>query len=48
VIFVPQGDAADRTRDPAVYDGIADFLMACGARALAPMPVQAPAEMMLL
>jgi len=50
VIFVPQGDVADRTRDPAVYDGIADFLMACGARALVPIPVQAPerAELMLL
>ena len=28
VIFVPLGDAADMTRDPAVFDGIADFLLA--------------------
>jgi hypothetical protein len=48
VIFVPQGDAADRTRDPAVYDGIADFLMACGARALAQIAVNAPEEAELL
>ncbi len=30
VIFVPVGDSADRTRDPAVYDDIATFLRACG------------------
>ena len=30
VIFVPQGDAEDPTRPPAFYDGIFDFLRACG------------------
>jgi hypothetical protein len=35
VIFVPAGDAADRTRDPVIYDGIASFLQSCGARTLA-------------
>ncbi len=34
VIWVPQGDIADRTRDPAEFDAIADFLLACGARPL--------------
>jgi hypothetical protein len=34
VIFVPQGDALDRTRDPGIYARIADFLSACGAREL--------------
>jgi hypothetical protein len=34
VIFVPRGDAADGTRDPAVLDGIAAFLVACGVRAV--------------
>ena len=33
VIFVPRGDAADATRDPQVYDAVAGFLAACGARA---------------
>ena len=31
VIWVPQGDAADPTRDPGVLDGVADYLLACGA-----------------
>ncbi len=30
IVFVPRGDASDRTRAPAVYDGIAAFLSACG------------------
>jgi hypothetical protein len=34
VIFVPRGDPLDRTRDPIVRDAIADFLVACGVRAL--------------
>jgi len=34
VIFVPHGAAEDRTRQPATYDAIADFLLACGARPL--------------
>ena len=31
VIWVPRGDAADRTRDPASFDAIARFLADCGA-----------------
>lgn len=35
-IFVPLGDSSgeDTTRDPALYDSIAKFLIACGARPL--------------
>jgi len=34
VIWVPRGDAGDRTRDPEEFDAIAEFLIACGARPL--------------
>jgi len=34
VIWVPQGDATDRTRDPASFDAVARFLAECGARPL--------------
>jgi hypothetical protein len=34
VIWVPEGDATDATRDPATFDSIADFLANCGARSL--------------
>jgi hypothetical protein len=34
VIWVPSGDAADATRDPATFDAIARFLCDCGAQAL--------------
>jgi hypothetical protein len=43
VIFVPRGDAGDRTRDPGVLDAIAAFLEACGARALTDLAVVEPA-----
>ncbi len=33
VLFVPRGDAGDRTRDPAVLDAVASFLLRCGAQA---------------
>ncbi len=32
VVFVPRGDAYDGTRDPDLYEGIAQFLLECGAR----------------
>jgi DUF2075 family protein len=32
IIFVPRGDCADQTRPPAMYDAIAAYLLACGAR----------------
>lgn len=34
VIWVPHGDAADPTRDPRLYDGVAAYLQACGAMPL--------------
>lgn len=34
VIWVPRGDAADRTRDPAEFAALARFLADCGARTL--------------
>ena len=38
VVWVPEGDALDRTRDPARYDAIAAFLLDCGAAALDEAP----------
>ena len=37
VIFVPKGDPSgdDPTRNAAFYDGVAAFLLACGAQELA-------------
>ncbi len=32
VLFVPRGDAGDRTRGPAVLDAVAAFLLRCGAQ----------------
>ncbi len=40
VIWVPRGDATDRTRNPAEFDAIAEYLSACGAR---PLPEFTPA-----
>jgi Uncharacterized conserved protein (DUF2075) len=34
VIWVPRGDPADATRDPAIFDAIAAFLLAAGAAPL--------------
>ena len=33
VIWVPRGDIADRTRTPAEFDAIAEYLRTCGAPA---------------
>lgn len=30
VIWVPRGATRDPTRDPARYDAVADYLLACG------------------
>lgn len=35
VIWVPRGDARDPTRSPALYDGVAEYLLQCGALVLA-------------
>ncbi len=37
VIWVPRGDPLDKTRDPQTFDTIAEYLLACGARALGAM-----------
>ena len=42
VIWVPMGNPADPTRDPALYDCVATYLLSCGATALDVHP--APAE----
>lgn len=46
ILWVPQGCAADRTRPPGLYDGIAAFLLDCGAHPLddlrAPPPIPLP------
>ena len=34
IVWVPRGDADDPSRDPAVLDRVAGFLLGCGARAL--------------
>lgn len=34
IIWVPHGDAGDRTRRPAEYDLVADYFIACGAQML--------------
>jgi Schlafen group 3, DNA/RNA helicase domain len=38
ILFVPYGDrdGLDETRNPTFYDGIAEFLNACGAKILSP------------
>jgi Uncharacterized conserved protein (DUF2075) len=38
VIWVPEGDSADKTRDPYTFDAIAQFLTDCGARPLSDDP----------
>lgn len=38
IVFVPRGDPADPSRQPATYDAIADFLAACGIAKLAVAP----------
>jgi hypothetical protein len=38
VIWVPEGDSADKTRDPETFDAIAAFLTDCGARPLSEEP----------
>jgi hypothetical protein len=30
ILFVPRGDALDRTRPPSFYDGTFDYLRSCG------------------
>jgi hypothetical protein len=39
VIWVPEGNARDKTRDPAAMDAVAEFLRGCGA---GPLPEMTP------
>ncbi|MCQ8242271.1 DNA/RNA helicase domain-containing protein [Rhizosaccharibacter radicis] len=48
VIWVPRGDADDPTRDPALFDEVADFLERCGARPAVPAAAVVPAPASLL
>ena len=48
IIFVPRGDPADPTRNPAILDAIAAFLSDCGALALTLEPDAAVPEPELL
>ena len=44
VIWIPDGDAADATRDPETFDAIAAFLLACGVQRLDTQPVTSPSN----
>ena len=44
IIWVPEGDRADRTREPRTFDAIAAFLKECGVRTLAELPPLQHAE----
>ncbi len=47
IIWIPQGDAGDKTRAPEEYNATADFLTDCGARQLTEIPAEQPAPMLL-
>jgi Uncharacterized conserved protein (DUF2075) len=40
VIWVPEGDRTDATRDPPTFNSVADFLIECGAQPLAESQAQ--------
>ncbi|HEY0182995.1 MAG TPA: DNA/RNA helicase domain-containing protein [Rhodopila sp.] len=44
IIWVPEGDAADVTRNPSAFDAIAEFLFACGAAAVAEDQDEGPVQ----
>ena len=46
VLWVPRGDAADRTRDPAALDLLAARLLRCGARSLDEASMEPPEQEM--
>lgn len=43
IIWVPRGNTADATRDPATLDAVAAFLLGCGAQPLETAPAAAEA-----
>jgi hypothetical protein len=44
IIWVPEGDSADATREPYLFDQTASFLLECGARVLEPVQADVPEE----
>jgi hypothetical protein len=42
IIWVPTGEASDTTRKPAEFDGVAEFLLDCGASLLEQAPDRTP------
>ena len=51
IIWIPTGDPHDPTREPALFDRTAEFLLECGATPLEDMPNEQPldeAELLLL
>jgi hypothetical protein len=44
IIWVPRGDADDKTRSPAEFDAIADFLLECG---IEPIDAALPSELVM-
>lgn len=38
VLYIPQGDSDDPTRDPSEFDATANFLISCGARLVSHLP----------
>ena len=47
IIWIPEGEARDGTRDPMELDETAKFLISCGARHLVEIPDQLPAVTLL-
>ncbi len=47
IIWVPSGEARDKTRSPEDFDATAAFLMSCGARTLAETPAEKAAVTLL-
>jgi hypothetical protein len=43
VIWVPPGSTNDTTRDPAIMNAVADFLLSCGVKPLADLPEETAA-----
>jgi DUF2075 family protein len=47
IIWIPQGEARDKTRNPEELDETAAFLVSCGARNLTETPAEQPASTLL-
>jgi hypothetical protein len=47
IIWIPEGDKRDKTRDPHEFNETATFLRACGARSLGEIPAEDKEKMLL-